>query len=621
HEKLATEIWRPLGYQESEQGPGCRTCQHLRVVARIRSDVSLGQAAVELNAVFANVRRDHPSDYDSGGVMAQPLHEQFSGDSKTLLLTLFGAVACVLLVACANVAGLMLSRSVTRRREIALRAALGAGRARIVRQLLTESLLFAFTGGALGIFVAYAGIRGLIAIAPTGIPRLEQVSLNGITLGFAAGVSILTGVLFGLVPALSASRLDLADAMKEGGRGASGARRAGMREVLVLADVAVALVLLAGAGLMMRSLANLLDVNPGFAPHRVLTMQLSLFGPQFNGNDRNEKVNAAFAQMLERVRALPGVQVAGAVTQLPLGGDGDMYGMLFKDKPVANPADSPSADRYCVTPGYIEAMGIRVLRGRSITEEDRASAEPVILVNETIARKIWPGEDPLGKFVQMGGSKTPWRRVVGVTGRVTHTGLDEPERMQFYAPEVQWHFTDSGLTLAVKTASDPAHLASAIRETVWSVNRNTRIERVATMEDVVSSSASSRRFAMLLLSLFAGVAVLLAGIGLYGLMAFTVAQRTAEIGIRMALGASPGNMLASVMGRGMKLVLTGVAIGLFAALTLSRLMEGLLFEVKASDPLTLGTVAMVMCVVAMAACWIPARRAARVDPLVALRYE
>ena len=620
YEKLPAEIWRPLGYQ-GEQAPACRSCQHLRVVGRLRKGTTLQQANVELDTIFANVRREHPNDYASDKVIVEPLQEQFSADSRPVLLVMFGAVGCVLLVACANVAGLMLARSVARQRELAVRTALGARRVRIVRQLLTESSLLALAGGALGIALAAAGIRALVALAPGNIPRLDQVRIDPMALAFALSASLLTGILFGLAPALAASRLDLQGAMKEGGRGSSG-RRAGAREALVLADVALALVLLAGAGLMVRSLGQLLRVDPGFNPENVLTMELTVFGPQFyDEKTGRQQTETTYQQILERVRALPGVVAAGAVTQLPLGGDGDMYGLRFKDKPVANPADSPSGDRYCVTPGYLEAMGIRVVRGRSITAEDRAQAQPVILVNEEIAARVWPGEDPLGKFIQMGAESNPWRQVVGVVKTVRHTGLDEADRMQFYAPTAQWEFADSGLKLTVRTAGEPTNLANAVRESIWGVNRNVRIGRVMAMREVVGNSAADRRFAMILLSSFAGMAVLLAAIGLYGLMSYSVTQRTGEIGVRMALGGSPAAMLGMVLRRGMLLTLCGVAVGIAAALALGRTVESMLFAVKPYDPLTLATVALLLCAVAAAACWVPARRAARVDPLVALRYE
>jgi len=620
YRKMPEEIWRPLGY-DGEEPPACRSCRHLRVVGRIRKGISHEQARAELDAIFATVRQGHARDYSSMGVEPQPLHEQFAGDSRALLLVLFGAVGCVLLVACANVAGLLLARSVTRQKEIAVRVALGAGRFRIVRQLLTESCLLATMGGVLSMFLAYWSVRALVAIAPMKLPRLEQSGLHPVALAFAAGLTLLTGIVFGLAPALSASRLDLHDTMKDGGRSSKGAPSSRLREALVLADVALALVLLAGAGLMIRSIARLLDVNPGFSTTNILTMELDVFGQQFNGKDSNQQVHANWEQVLHRVRALPGVQAAGMVSQLPLGEDGDMYGMRFKDKPIANPADAPGADRYAVTPGYLETMGIRLIRGRAFTAADNETSQPVVLINDTLAGKIWPGEDPLGKSVHMGEDSRPWFTVVGVVHRVRHEQLNEGDRLQFYVPTRQWFFADSPITLAVRTAQDPLLLASSIRDAVWAANRNTRLARLATMEKVVGNSVKDRRFAMLLLSLFAGVAVLLAGIGLYGLMAFNVAQRTPEIGIRMALGARPWQMLGQVLGRGMRLALLGVALGLVAALALARTLQSLLFEVQPGDPLTLAVVALLLCVVAAAACWIPARRAARVDPLVALRYE
>lgn len=618
HESEPAEIWRPLGYA-GEEPPACRGCRHLRTVARIRSGVTRQQADAELDTISANMVREHPKDYDEPGVVLQPLHEQFAGESRTAMLLLFGAVGFVLLVACANVASLMLARTAARQKELAVRISLGAGRGRIARQLLAESVLLALAGGVLGVSLAVAGTRLLVAWAPGNIPRLDQVRVDYIALAFAGAAALVTGILFGLVPALSAGRVDLHGTLKES-RSSASAPRQRLRNLLVVADVALALMLLAGAGLMMKSLARLLDVNPGFKSDNVLTMDLTLFGQQFTGEDSLARERITYDQILQKIRALPGVQVAGGVSQLPLGRNSDSYGVRFKDKPIPNPAAAPGALRIGVTPGYLEAMQIPLQRGRLLTEQDRESAPLVLLINDYFANVIWPGENPIGKLVQMGGRDTPWREVVGVVGRIRHRGLDEADRMQMYLPEAQWMFMDD-LTLTIRAQGDPAALASSVRAAVWSVTPHVRISRVLTMNEVIGDSVGQRRFTMALLGLFAGMAVLLAAVGIYGVMAQGVTQRTSEIGIRMALGARPVDALGLVLRQGMLLVASGIAIGLAGALALSRTIENLLYQVKPSDPVTLASVGLGLGMVALLACWIPARRAANVDPLVALRHE
>jgi putative ABC transport system permease protein len=381
------------------------------------------------------------------------------------------------------------------------------------------------------------------------------------------------------------------------------------------------MVLLAGAGLMIKSMARLLSVPSGMSPENVLTMKLSLFGPEYSGDDANARVLENFHQMLDRISSLPGVKSAGAVSQLPLSGDFDMYGVHIKDKPVANPEDAPGAFRYGVTPGYLEAIGIPVRRGRTITAQDHEKAQPVVLINELFANRIWPGEDPLGKMVQIGGSKRPWRTVVGVVGDVRHEGLDGPPRLQLYLPEAQWFNPDSDMTLVIRTDANPTAITAATRAAVWSVSPNVRITEVATMDKVIGASVAQRRFPMMMLGLFAAAALFLAALGLYGVMAYAVTQRTPELGVRIALGAQPREVLRLVLRQGLYLVGIGLAVGLLGSLVLRSLIKGLLFNVQASDPATLVSVAVVLVVVALLACWIPARRATKVDPLVALRYE
>lgn len=614
------DIWRPLAYS-GETAPACRTCRHLRTIARLREGVNTTQAQAELATIQQRILQAHPSDYSASGIQLMPLHQQFAGRVGPVLLFLFGAVGFVLLIACANVANLMLVRTASRKKELALRVALGAGRSRIVRQILTENMLLSLAGGALGVLFAMFGTQWLVSLAPADIPRIEQVGLNPLVLLFAVGISVLTGILFGLMPALAATRTDLQTDLKQGSRRSIGETDRWLRNGLVVADVALAMVLLAGAGLMLKSMLHLLEVPSGISSANLLTMKLSLFGSEFSGDDGDARVLSTFKQSLERISSLPGVQSAGVVSQLPLSGDFDMYGLRIKDKPVANPEDGPSAFRYGVTPGYIEAMGIPLRQGRTITAADDEKAQPVILINEHLATRIWPGENPLGKMIQIGGPERPWRTVVGVVGNTRHEGLDLPEKMQLYVPEAQWFSPDSDMVLAIRTTNDPTAIASSAREAIWSVNRNVRITEVATMDKVVGASLAQRRFPMMMLGLFAVAALLLATLGLYAVMAYTVTQRTPEIGVRMALGAQRSDVLRLVLRQGMVLIGIGVSAGLVGAFALRSVIVGLLFEVKPSDPGTLALVTAVLIVVALLACYFPARRATKVDPLIALRYE
>ena len=614
------DIWRPLTYA-GEAPPACRTCRHLRVIGRIREGVSVAQARAELATIQQRIVKDHASDYSSIGVMFTSIQEQFSGKVSAILLLLFGAVGFVVLIACANVANLMLVRTASRRKELALRMALGASRARILRQLLTESVLLAIAGGGLGVLLTLFGMRWLVSLAPVTIPRIEQVRMSPPVLGFALALSLLTSILFGILPALVGGKTDLQTDLKQGGRGSGFSGNRLWRNSLVIADVALAMILLAGAGLMLKSMTRILDVPSGVSADNVLTMKLSLFGPEFAGADANAKVLATFKQSLDQISALPGVKAAGLVSQLPLAGDFDMYGVEIKDKPQANPEDSPAAFRYGVTPGYLEALRIPVLHGRTISARDDEKSQPIVLVNELFASRIWPGEDAIGKQIRLGGPERPWRTVVGVVGNVRHEGLDAPQKLQVYVSEAQWFNPDSDMVLAVNTSGPPAAIAAAVRQAVWSVNRNVRINEVATMDQVIGTSLALRRFPLTMFGLFAIAALLLAALGLYGVLAYSVSQRTTEIGVRMALGARPREVLRMVLRQGMVLVIVGVAIGVAGALALRNVLIGLLFEVKPTDPATLIFAALVLITVALAACLIPARRATRVDPLVALRCE
>jgi putative ABC transport system permease protein len=573
------------------------------------------QAGAEMNQISLNLYREYPTDYSAAGVILTPLKDYLVGDVSAVLWALLCSVGFVLLIACVNVANLLLAWAARRQREVALRAALGARRMRMIRQFLTESLLLALLGGALGIVLAWVGVATLQKLQIGNLPRLENIQIDAWTYAFTVGVSVVTGIVFGLLPAFRSSKPDLNEALKEGGKSTAGKERHRLRSLLVVADVALALLLLAGAGLMMKSFARLLEVNPGFDPSKTLTLGVSLWGPKA----QDAPTVAFFQQVVERVRALPGVESAGVVSQLPLGGNLDMYGVHVEDKSLPNPEDDPSADRYSISPGYLRAMRIPLLRGREFNEQDIVSSPKVALVNESMARQFWPGEDPVGKRLRMGDTKGPWRTVVGVVGDVLHRGLDAPHTIQIYLPNTQ--FTDSDVLLVVRTSKEPALLAGAVRQEIAAIDPKAPVSGVATMEEIVAASVANQRFAALLFGVFAGIALLLAAFGIYGVISYGVAQRAHEIGIRMALGAKRGEVLQLVVGEAMRPALLGAVLGLGAALVLTRLLAGLLFSVKPSDPVTLALVFLVLLVVALLACYLPARRASRVDPVIALRYE
>jgi putative ABC transport system permease protein len=606
------EIWAPLAYN-----PGlpqaCRTCRHLRAVARLAPGVSTERANRELDALSSTLVAEHPSDYERPGAAVISLAEHLVGDYRRSLYTLMGAVALVLAIACANVTSLLLARGQGRMGEMAVRTALGAGRLRIVRQLLTESALLHLLGGALGALLAAAGLVALVRVSPPNIPRLGAVSVDLRVLAVTFAVSLLTGILFGLLPAVRCSGSDLRAAVAAAGAAVTG-RRHRLDGLLVTAEVALALVLLIGAGLMLQSLSRLLAVDPGFDPRRLLAAEISVSGAPY----REDAAVAAFYQrVVERVRSLPGVQAAAVASQLPLGGNFDAYGMHFEDNPGASEADTPSAQRFAVSAGYLAAMRIPLLRGRDLTARDRADTPPVVLINRTFAQRIWPGRDPLGKRIRLGDPKGPWRAVVGVVGEVRHLGLDAAPAMQIYLPAPQW--VDNAMTLVVRGAGDPRSLAAAVRRAVWEIDRDRPISNVATMQEIMQVSLARRLLTLRLLAAFAALAVLLAMVGIYGVLSYSVAQRTREIGVRIALGAPPRSILSLVVLAGARHVAAGLALGAALALALTRFLSGLLFGVTAHDPTTYAGLAALLAAVALAAAWLPARRAAQLDPMTAAR--
>jgi putative ABC transport system permease protein len=550
--------------------------------------------------------------------MAERLQAVMSEDVRPSLWVLLGAVGFILLIACINVANLLLVRSAERRKEMAVRLALGARAWRITRQLLSESLLIACVGGALGLLIGHWMLDGLLALAPEGIPQLGRVGLDRGVLLFTLGVTAATSVLCGLLPALHAARVDLRSALQEGGRAPTGAAREGMRKALLVAEVSMALVLLSGAGLLARSMYNLLHVQLGFNADNLLTMRLNLSGKKYNP-DETDRV--FYDECLTRVNALPGVRAAALTNSLPI--DGSDYVTFFTaaDKPVPTRADLPKTDYVLVSANYFETMGIHLLKGRLFNSSDTAESAPVVVINETMARRTWPGEDPIGKRVKQGypESQMPWREVIGVVNDVKLNGVEQETSMQTYLPFVQLPGTNLGLV--VRTAGPPLAAGRTVEQAIHTIDKDLPVYAVRTMDQLLGHSLATRRLTLVLLSSFAGLALLLAAIGIYGVIAYAVRQRTHEIAIRLALGSQVSDVLRLMVGQGMKLIALSLILGLSGAWALTRLLTKLLFNVQPTDALTFAGVVLLLTAVALLACYLPARRAAKVDPMIALRAE
>jgi putative ABC transport system permease protein len=587
------------------------------VVARLKPRVSQQQAETELNLIAARLERQYPETNKNRRVRVVPLHERFVGDIRQPLLILLGSVGLVLLIACANVANLLLVRASTRQKEMAVRVALGASRRAIVRQLLTESVLLAALGAAFGILLALWGASFIGAQLPDGIPRLREARVDAPVLGFTLAVSLLTGLLFGLAPALQASRPNLTEGLKEGDRGSSGGRQR-LRGVLVVVEVALTLTLLVGSGLLIQSFRRVLQIDPGFNAGNLLTMQVSVVNPD------GQQVANFFEQLQQKVRSLPGVKSVAVSNGLPFG-TANYPGFIIEGR--TDPDNRGGGLRYTVSPDYFQTMGIELIKGRLFTTEDTRDSPRVIVIDEALARRHFPNEDPLGKRIRQPSAESPSLEIVGVVRHVEHYGLDrQSPDAQFYTNfnQTPLQMLPNGvgrINLLTRTEVEPLGLASAVRGQMAALNKDQAVFNVRTMEQAVAQSITARRFSMLLLAVFAVVALALASLGIYGLMSYAVAQRTREIGVRMALGAQSGNVLRLVIGQGMKLALAGVALGLVASVALTRTMKNLLFGVSATDPATFAAIALLLTLVALLACWIPARRATRVDPLLALRYE
>jgi len=610
------EFWAPLAIDPERRG--FRGAFGYYAVGRLKPGVTLDQAQADMSSIADNLERQYPNILEGYGANVVPLHRQVVGSVQPALLILLVAVSLVLLIACANVANLLLARAASREREIAVRSALGAGRARLVRQLLTESLLLAITGGALGLLLAYWGLRSLIAIAPADVPRLNEIGIDWRVLVFTAVVSLLTGVLFGIAPALQSSKTDLNEALKEGGRSSTSARGRRLRSALVVTEIALSLLLLTGAGLLARSFERLQSVDLGFRADHLLTMNLQLSRTRYQGKQGAE----FYRQLIERVQGLPGVVSAGATTAIFIGTLPNSSNFTIEDRPPMAASEQIEAPIDFVTPGYFRAMGIPLLMGRELTEQDDGSRQPVALINKTFADRFWPDQDPTGKRFKFGDatSDDPWLTIVGVVGDVRRTGYDSAVRCESFLPYTQRSFMGF-MTLVVRTSTEPSSIIPIVREQVTEIYSDQPISHIMTMDQMLGEMTAQRRLNLVLFAILAGVALLLAVIGIHAVMSYSVAQRTHEIGVRVALGARAAQVVGLVIRQALALTVVGVTFGLVGAFLLTRLMTSLLYEVSATDPAVFMIAPLAMASVAIASCVIAARRATSVDPIVALRWE
>jgi predicted permease len=601
------DVWWPL-----TMDPKVRTSHFLNAIARLKPGITREQAEARMNVIAQQLEEQHPEDKD-WRIRIVSLRDEIVGGAQTMLLILFGAAGFVLLIACVNIANLLLATATTRQKEIAVRTALGAGRFRLIRQMLTESLLIAVAGGVVGLLVARWGIEALVALGPKQIPRLHMLSLDWRTFAFALTASLLTGALFGLAPALQISRVNLNESLKEGGRGSSGGSRHNrLRGLLVIAEVSLAFVLLIGAGLLMRTFFYLQNVDPGFNPERVLTATIDLPGARYS---TGRKASSFYRELIGRLAALPGVQGAAATSDLPWTGYDENTSFGIEGRQFSDDED-PSAQYHFATPDYFRTLGIPLLAGRFFSEADDADAPRVIVINKSMADRYWPDADAVGKRVRLWGET---RMIAGIVGDFKDSPGELRAKPGFFFPVNQQ--AQRNLVLVVRTERDPMSLLAAMRSEIAALDKELPLSDARTLEQIASAAVARTRFTMLLLSVFAGVALLLAAVGIYGVVSYSVTQRTHEIGIRVALGAQRRDVIGLVARHGMTLVVAGMGAGLAAALVLTRVMSSLLFGVSVADPITFFGIAVLLMGVALGACFVPARRAMKMDPMVALRHE
>jgi putative ABC transport system permease protein len=607
------ELWVPLNLAARAND---RNGQSLRIFGRLQPGVTREQAQVEVATVFSRLEQQYPEANKGLGLTVVSLHEKVVGKTRTALLILLGAVGFVLLIACANVANLMMTRATARQKEIALRTALGASRGRIARQLLTESAALALVGGGFGLLLGGLGIELLVRLGPENLPRMQSIGLDAYVLGFTVLLSLLTGLLFGLAPVLQIRKASFNAALKEGGRGSTdGGRRSLGRRSLVVSEVALALMLLIGGGLLVRSFLRLVSIDPGFNPHNVLTMTISTAGSEHKTGPQRV---AFFDRLIERVDSLPGVQSSSAINHLPLAGDLWTLGFTIEGRPALLPGEGQGAVYRIVRPEYFQTMGATLLSGRDFTARDNEKSPGVVIINESMARHYWANQNPLGKRITVADDGL--REIVGIVKDTRQGEWSAQASPEAYLPHLQVP-SPRGLTLVVRSASDPLSLVGAVQNAVWAIDKNLPVSEIRTMDDVVSEAVGPQRFNTILLGLFSAVALILAVVGIYGVLSDSVTARTHEIGVRMALGAQALDVLKMIVRQGMVLVAIGIGIGLAGAYLLTQLMSTLLYEVSTTDRLTFVTTALALATVALGACLVPARRATKVDPLVALRYE
>ncbi len=611
------EIWTPIGLWANTSMLNQRGNRSgMNVIARLKEDVTLSDAEADLATIARRLEEQYPGTNTGSGIRMMPFHERVVGEARTPLMILLGAVGLVLMIACANVANLLLVRATGRTKEFAVRTALGAGRWRLIRQLLTECVVLASTGGIVGVLLAYWGIDLLVAAGQADLPRIDEVAVDRTVLGFSLVLALLTGGLFGLAPALQSSRPDLHSALKDSSRGSTAGRNH-FRSSLVVAEVALALVLLIGAGLLIRSFWRLQTESPGFNPDNVLTAQIVLTGSSYEDQDARL---AFYYRLLEQLQSVPGVQTASMINPLPVTGTGWQTRFMIEGRPRPDPGEFPSTEWMQISPGYFRTMEIPLLRGRTFSEFDHQNAQPVVIIDEKFASSHFPNADPLGRRIAFGDLSNPtWRQIVGVVGHVKVKGVAEEATIEMYMPYTQGAYAP--ISLMLRTTGDPSNVVPAVRYAVLAIDPALPLYNIQMMDELLENTVVARRLAMTLLTIFAGLALVLVTVGIYGVVSYAVSQRTHEIGIRMALGADQANVLSLVVHQGATLTLIGLAIGLATACGLTRMLRSMLFGVEPTDPITFAVITLFLAIVGLVAAYIPARRATRVDPLVALQYE